>query len=89
MPEIRDEDLLWVHDYHLMLLPEMLRHGATRKNCNIKIGFFLHTPFPHKEFFAIIPSRERILESLLTCDLIGFHIEDYVSNFHQACSDIL
>lgn len=89
IPSLRDETLVWVHDYHLMLLPAMLRDGAAQKTHNLKIGFFLHTPFPNRDFFAIIPSRERILKSLLACDLVGFHIQEYGDNFIEACSSIL
>jgi trehalose 6-phosphate synthase/phosphatase len=68
---------VWVHDYHLMLAPQLLRNllpGAT-------IGFFLHTPFPSYEIFRLLPSRKTILEGLLGADLIGFHIYDYTRHF--------
>ncbi|MEO1174942.1 MAG: trehalose-6-phosphate synthase, partial [Myxococcota bacterium] len=66
-------DQIWVHDYHLMLLPKMLRErlpGAT-------IGFFLHIPFPSSEVFRLLPKSERILEGLLGANLIGVHTYDY------------
>src|SRR5690554_146198 len=62
-------DLIWVHDYHLMLLPQLLRE----KNPTARIGFFLHIPFPAFEVFRILPCREEILEGLLGADIIGFH----------------
>ncbi|KAL1894098.1 Trehalose-6-P synthase/phosphatase complex synthase subunit [Ceratocystis pirilliformis] len=87
--DVQDGDLIWVHDYHLMLLPEMLREelGNTRKN--VKIGFFLHTPFPSSEIYRILPVREALLRGVLHCDLIGFHTYDYARHFLSSCSRIL
>ena len=87
--DVRDGDLIWVHDYHLMLLPEMLREeiGTTKKN--VKIGFFLHTPFPSSEIYRILPVREALLLAVLHCDLIGFHTYDYARHFLSSCSRIL
>jgi len=87
--DVQDGDLVWVHDYHLMLLPEMLREeiGSTKKN--VKIGFFLHTPFPSSEIYRILPVREDLLLSVLHCDLIGFHTYDYARHFLSSCSRIL
>jgi trehalose 6-phosphate synthase len=87
--DVQDGDLIWVHDYHLMLLPEMLREeiGTTKKN--VKIGFFLHTPFPSSEIYRILPVREALLLGVLHCDLIGFHTYDYARHFLSSCSRIL
>jgi len=87
--DVQDGDLIWVHDYHLMLLPEMLREeiGGTKKN--VKIGFFLHTPFPSSEIYRILPVREALLLGVLHCDLIGFHTYDYARHFLSSCSRIL
>ncbi|GKT55812.1 alpha,alpha-trehalose-phosphate synthase 1 [Colletotrichum tofieldiae] len=87
--DVQDGDLIWVHDYHLMLLPEMLREeiGDTKKN--VKIGFFLHTPFPSSEIYRILPVREALLTGVLDCDLIGFHTYDYARHFLSSCSRIL
>ena len=87
--DVEDGDLVWVHDYHLMLLPEMLREeiGSTKKN--VKIGFFLHTPFPSSEIYRILPVREDLLLGVLHCDLIGFHTYDYARHFLSSCSRIL
>ncbi|KAH8661631.1 glycosyl transferase [Tricladium varicosporioides] len=87
--DVQDGDLIWVHDYHLMLLPEMLREeiGSTKKN--VKIGFFLHTPFPSSEIYRILPVRESLLLGVLHCDLIGFHTYDYARHFLSSCSRIL
>ncbi|KAL2840566.1 glycosyl transferase [Aspergillus pseudoustus] len=87
--EVQDGDLIWVHDYHLMLLPEMLREEIGNAKKNIKIGFFLHTPFPSSEIYRILPVRNELLRGLLHCDLIGFHTYDYTRHFLSACSRLL
>nr|BAO72964.1 trehalose-6-phosphate synthase2 [Moniliella megachiliensis] len=151
----RRGDMIWVHDYHLMLLPLMLRtliegpalqgrtsqlelehirkglnnhsilgssedlvaSGSGRKSTtttesvpasdsrgrstatrdgtesvprgSIKIGFFLHTPFPSSEIYRILPVRREILLGILHCDLIGFHTYDYARHFLSSCTRIL
>jgi trehalose 6-phosphate synthase/phosphatase len=76
---IKPGDLLWVHDYQLMLLPEMIREKVP----DATIGFFLHIPFPSYEIFRLIPRqwREAIINGLLGADLIGFHTHDYAQHF--------
>ncbi|CAO1627939.1 unnamed protein product [Parajaminaea phylloscopi] len=139
---VKEGDMVWVQDYHLMLLPLMLRtliegpslqgmqsqrelhhlrHGvdgtsflqgsedlappsaktgqpaAKGKGTSdgvanrgaIKIGFFLHTPFPSSEIYRILPVRREILLGILHCDLIGFHTYDYARHFLSACTRIL
>ena len=66
----RESDLVWVHDYHLMLLPSLLRSQRE----HIKIGWFLHTPWPSSEVFRTLPMRRELLAGLLGADLLGFHI---------------
>lgn len=80
-----DEDYVWVHDYHLMVLPTFLRKRFYR----IKLGFFLHSPFPSSEIYRTLPVREEILRALLNCDLIGFHTFDYARHFLSSCSRML
>ncbi|RQM07602.1 hypothetical protein DH86_00002067 [Scytalidium sp. 3C] len=87
--DVEDGDLIWVHDYHLMLLPEMLREEIGSSKKNVKIGFFLHTPFPSSEIYRILPVREALLLGVLHCDLIGFHTYDYARHFLSSCSRIL
>lgn len=87
--DVQDGDLIWVHDYHLMLLPEMLREEIGSSKKNVKIGFFLHTPFPSSEIYRILPVREALLLGVLHCDLIGFHTYDYARHFLSSCSRIL
>ncbi|EEB06490.2 alpha,alpha-trehalose-phosphate synthase [Schizosaccharomyces japonicus yFS275] len=86
---LRDGDLIWVQDYHLMLLPQMLRSMIGDRLKDIKIGFFLHTPFPSSEIYRILPVRNEILLGVLSCDLVGFHTYDYARHFLSACSRIL
>ena len=73
--------LLWVHDYHLMLVPALLRRGTS----NSPIGFFLHVPFPAPELFARLPWREQLVDGLLGADVIAFHTEEYRDNFARTC----
>lgn len=79
--QVNDNDMVWVHDYHLMLLPQMLREEIGDRKKNVRIGFFLHTPFPSLEIYRILPVRKEILEGVLLCDLIGFHTYDYARHF--------
>jgi len=76
----KEGDLVWVHDYHLMLLPKMLR----KRRPDLRIGFFLHTPFPSYEIFRCHPKRQELLEGLLGADLIGFHTFGYLRHFRSA-----
>ncbi|KAF3763459.1 family 20 glycosyltransferase [Cryphonectria parasitica EP155] len=87
--DVQDGDMIWVHDYHLMLLPQMLRELIGESKKNVKIGFFLHTPFPSSEVYRIVPIREALLYGVLHCDLIGFHTYDYARHFLSSCSRIL
>jgi trehalose 6-phosphate synthase/phosphatase len=76
----REGDVIWVHDYQLMLLPAMLRARLPRA----RIGFFLHIPFPSAEIFRILPWRQQVIDGLLGADLIGFHTMPYVEHFASA-----
>lgn len=87
--DVKDGDSVWVHDYHLMLLPQMLREQLDRNKVRAKIGFFLHTPFPSSTEFCKLPYRETVLEGLLHADLIGFHTYDYARHFLSACAKVL
>jgi len=80
-----DDDTLWIHDYQLMLLPGMIRQSKP----GIKIGFFLHIPFPSFELFRLLPWREEILEGLLGANLLGFHTYDYARHFLSSVRRIL
>jgi trehalose 6-phosphate synthase/phosphatase len=73
-------DLVWVHDYQLLLVPGMLRKLLP----DAKIGFFLHIPFPASDVFRILPWRKEVIESLLSADLVGFHTATYRHNFQRS-----
>ena len=75
--EIDEGDKVWIHDYQLLLVPEMVK--SVRKD--VTIGFFLHIPFPSFEIFRIFPKRDEILNGMLGADLIGFHTYDYQRHF--------
>ena len=77
---LRDDDMVWVHDYQLMLLPALIR----AKFPKISIGFFLHIPFPSYEVFRILPWRKQILDGILGSDQIGFHTFGYMRHFLSA-----
>lgn len=77
-------DRIWVHDYHLLCLPALLR----AKLPHAEIGFFLHTPFPSSEIFRCLSTREALLDGLLGADFIGFQTEEYCNHFLHSCSRI-
>jgi trehalose 6-phosphate synthase/phosphatase len=83
--QYRKDDLVWVHDYQLLLLPGLLR----RRLPEARIGFFLHIPFPSEELFRTLPARGRLLEGMLGADLVGFHTPTYLRHFSTALTDIL
>ncbi|HEX7963222.1 MAG TPA: bifunctional alpha,alpha-trehalose-phosphate synthase (UDP-forming)/trehalose-phosphatase [Candidatus Saccharimonadales bacterium] len=76
---------IWVHDYHFMLLPRMLRKELPESS----IGFFLHIPFPSYEIFRVLPQRAEILRGLLGADLVGFHTYDYTRHFMSSVLHVL
>jgi trehalose 6-phosphate synthase/phosphatase len=78
------DDVIWIHDYQLLLLPAMIRKAMP----DVSIGFFQHIPFPSYEIFRIIPWRKEILEGILGADVIGFHTYDDVRHFLSAASRI-
>ncbi|KAL8535849.1 hypothetical protein ACS0TY_011477 [Phlomoides rotata] len=80
-----EDDYVWIHDYHLMVLPTFLRKRFNR----VKLGFFLHSPFPSSEIYKTLPIREELLRGLLNSDLIGFHTFDYARHFLSCCSRML
>lgn len=83
--EARVEDSVWIHDFQLMLVPGMVKE----KRPELKIGFFLHIPFPSSEIFRELPQRMEFLNSLMTCDLLGFHDLSYLTHFKSCVSRIL
>ncbi len=78
--EFQPGDRIWVHDYHLMLLPGMLRECLP----DAAIGFFLHIPFPGSDIFSILPRGEELLSGLLGADLISFHTHLHLQHFRMS-----
>jgi trehalose 6-phosphate synthase/phosphatase len=76
---IRPGDFVWIHDYQLLLLPELVRDAFP----NVNIGFFLHIPFPSFEIFRLLPRhwRESLLKGMTGADIVGFHTNDYTQHF--------
>ncbi|MGE5611183.1 MAG: bifunctional alpha,alpha-trehalose-phosphate synthase (UDP-forming)/trehalose-phosphatase [Bacillota bacterium] len=81
----KEGDLVWVHDYQLMLLPALLKEAMP----TLKVGFFLHTPFPSYEVFRCHPQRSNLLSGLLGADQIGFHTFGYLRHFKSAVLRLL
>lgn len=81
----RPGDSIWIHDYHLLLLPSMLRERLPQA----EIGFFMHAAFPSSEVFRCLNPRNELLNGLLGADLIGFQTEEYCYHFLQSCSRLL
>jgi trehalose 6-phosphate synthase/phosphatase len=79
------ESRVWVHDFHLMLVPEILR----RRQPRLSIGFFLHTPFPSSEVYRVLPAREQLLRGVLGADYVSFHTGDYARHFRSSCLRVL
>ncbi|KAF4521294.1 hypothetical protein B566_EDAN002298 [Ephemera danica] len=77
--------LVWVHDYHLMLAANTIRQQAEETNIQCKLGFFLHIPFPPWDIFRLFPWDDEVLQGMLGCDMVGFHIKDYCLNFVDCC----
>ena len=73
--------VVWVHDYHLQLVPAMIREARP----DVRIGFFLHIPFPPQELFAQLPWRTQLLEGLLGADVVGFQTKLGAQNFRRLC----
>ena len=82
---LRPGDLVWVHDYQLMLLPAMLRERVPQAS----VGFFLHIPFPPSTAFRILPRREELLRGLLGADFLAFHTHRYVQHFRDSVLRLL
>ena len=81
----QENDTIWIHDYHLLLLPSYLR----QRRPSLKIGFFLHTPFPSYELFRCHPNREDLLEGVLGANLIGFQTFGYLRHFRSTILRLL
>lgn len=84
---LKDDDTVWIHDYQLMLLPDMIR----KLKPTATIGFFLHIPFPSYEIFRLLPTKWKkcLVQGMLGADLVGFHTHDYAQHFIQSCKMLL
>ena len=72
-----DSDFIWIHDFHLFLVPKFVKE----LNSRLRVGFFLHTPFPSSEIFRNLPVRDEVLQAVLQADLVGFHDYSYLRHF--------
>ena len=79
---LKDGDLVWAHDFHLLPLGHELR----RLGWEGKLGFFLHTPFPPAEVFSVLPWAGQLLEMLMDFDLVGVHTRRYLQNLFDSLS---
>jgi trehalose 6-phosphate synthase len=80
VPMLRPTDMLWIHDYHLMAMPAMLRG----RGVSGPIGFFLHIPFPSADLLASVPEAGALIRDLMSADLIGFQTANDLENFAEA-----
>jgi trehalose 6-phosphate synthase/phosphatase len=85
LERLQPGDLVWVHDYQLMLLPQLLREASP----DTTIGFFLHIPFPSPNLFRVLPRREELLHGLLGADLIAFHTHGHLQHFRASVLRVL
>lgn len=85
LEEAGEDDVIWVHDFQLSRVPFYIRRQRPRA----RIAFFWHIPFPAPEMFRTLPWRRQVLESLLACDLIGFHTPEYVKNFKETAVELI
>ncbi len=81
----RPGDTIWIHDFHLMRVPALLRERLPR----VRIGFFLHVPFPNPEIFFALARRQWLVEGMLGADLVGFHTRRYRGHFTAALRRLL
>ncbi len=81
----KDDDIIWVHDFQLMLVPGIIKS----KRPKLRVGFFLHIPFPSSEIFRELPQRKEIMQSLIKSDLIGFHDLSYMNHFRSSLQRVL
>jgi trehalose 6-phosphate synthase/phosphatase len=84
------ETLIWIHDYHLLLLPQLIREMfPSMVSKKLKIGLFLHIPFPAPDVFRTVPQREQLLTGMIHADLVGFQAFGYMRNFLSSAELVL
>jgi alpha,alpha-trehalose-phosphate synthase [UDP-forming] len=76
---------VWVHDYHLLLAPAIIR----AKRPDLRIGLFLHIPFPNAQLFSMLPWRKEVIRGMLGADVLGFQVPDDVANFVAAAERLV
>ncbi|KAA0197795.1 trehalose 6-phosphate synthase [Hyalella azteca] len=81
--------LVWIHDYHLMYTANYIRNICNDEGLKVKMAFFLHIPFPSWDIVRLFPWASQLLQGILGCDSVGFHLEDYCINFIDCCHRIL
>lgn len=84
LEKCEDGDIIWIHDYHLMLVPGIIRHRLK----NVKMMFFFHTTFPDPSNLDQLLYKENILKSVCECDVVSFHSPAYALNFREAMQQI-
>ncbi|KAG0634767.1 glycosyltransferase family 20-domain-containing protein [Tuber brumale] len=82
----KEGDIIWIHDYHLLILPELLRQ---RLGKGAYIGLFVHTPWPTSEIFRVLPRRRPILAGMLASNMVAFQSETYKLHFIMCCKKLL
>lgn len=82
IPLIQPEDVVWIHDYHLIPLGDRLR----QRGANNRMGFFLHTPWPPTRLLVSLPYHERLVRSMLAYDLVGFQTHEWLESFFHYCA---
>ncbi|MGD8682856.1 MAG: bifunctional alpha,alpha-trehalose-phosphate synthase (UDP-forming)/trehalose-phosphatase [Chloroflexota bacterium] len=85
LAHLRPDDLIWAHDYQLLLVPQMIRE----REPDTRIGFFLHIPFPSSEVFRILPEREELLRGMLGADALAFQTHGHLHNFRRSLLQVL
>lgn len=85
LEEAKPGDMIWIHDYHLARVPLYIRAMQSLA----QIALFWHIPFPSPEIYRVLPWRKEILQSLLACNVIGFHIPEYATNFIESTIELL
>jgi trehalose 6-phosphate synthase len=78
---VSSNDRIWIHDYHLAMVPHLLRQRSSELG---SVGFFWHIPFPPWDVFRTLPWKREILQGMLGADLVGFHLEEYAAHFRES-----
>ncbi|CCE61295.1 hypothetical protein TPHA_0A02130 [Tetrapisispora phaffii CBS 4417] len=85
----KNGDVIWIHDYYLLLLPQLLRMQLNDRDDNIKIAYFHHTSWPSNEYFRCLPRRKQILDGLVGADRVTFQNDGFARHFVSSCKRLL